>query len=347
MTDFYTSNAYQYTDVPCGGGLVVVPAGFEDRAFRFLSEATFSNDSICILYKFVADNENVLEKYQSTANNKFNRTNIYYVELDLNKAKDFERSLSDLLKKLPRVNGETWVDISGMPTFVICSTLRVLRDFYPSREQTLVYTAASDYFPTQKEYLNLKSKHKTGVEFLPKSMAREMSEVLLLEGFSGHRSKNGVSCLVVFAGYDAHRSAGVIESVNPSALLLLYGDPGDESLGWRLDLSKQLHSKFESTRKTATEDVSTLQINDSLQVLEEYYEYLYEDFDLTISPICSKIQVVSTYLFWEKYPEVQLVFPLPIGYSMDRKPMGCGNTYVAKLPAKNSLYRQNNFIQKK
>lgn len=162
----------------------------------------------------------------------------------------------------------------------------------------------------------------------------------MLQSFSGHRSKEGVSCLAVFAGYEVHRTAGVIDNINPSMLLLLYGKPGDEKLRWRLDLSRSLHRKFESTRRTAVEEVSTLHLNESIEVLELYYQYLFEDYDFTIAPVCSKMQVVATFLFWERYREVQLVFPLPIGYATELSPKGVGRTFITELEPRNSLYRQ-------
>ena len=128
---------------------------------------------------------------------------------------------------------------------------------------------------------------------------------------------------------------GAIESINPSALLLLYGSPGNDEIKWRLELSKDLHRRFETTRKTAVEVVSTLNPQEALDTLEEYYDYLFEDYDFTVSPVCSKMQAVAVYLFWEKYKEVQLVFPMPLGYSTDRKPKGVSDTYLTYLHPKN------------
>ena len=50
------------------------------------------------------------------------------------------------------------------------------------------------------------------------------------------------------------------------------------------------------------------------------------------------MQVIGTFLFWENHKEVQLVFPLPIGYSVDLQPKGYGDTYITILEPRNSLY---------
>lgn len=333
-------HCYDSNVSPCE--LLILAAGFEDRAFEFISKTIFSSTASCILAKFnfdIDENTDIYLKFKKQIESKFSEDRVFEIEINQSLPQQFEKQLKEALPKILPFSGEAWIDISGFPTHAICSTLRLSRLQFPSKEQVIVYTSANDYLPTKHEYEKLKKTLTDGVvDFLPPTMALEMSEVLMLEGFSGHRSKEGVSCLAVFAGYDVGRSSGVIESINPSILLLLYGAPGDSDIQWRLDLSRDLHNKFESTRKTATEIVSTLNPQESIDILEEYYEYLFEDYDFTVSPVCSKMQAVGTYLFWEKYKEVQVVFPIPLGYSVDRKPEGVGKTYLTYLYPKNTLF---------
>ena len=123
----------------------------------------------------------------------------------------------------------------------------------------------------------------------------------------------------------------MVEETNPSLLLLLYGRPGDESLGWRLDLSRRLHRKFET--------VSTLRFEETMAALERYYDYLIDDYDLALAPLGSKMQTVAAYLFWERYSETQLMFPTPIGYDPGRSPKGAGTTYATTLEPRSLLFR--------
>ncbi|MGN7885405.1 hypothetical protein [Dyadobacter sp. 22481] len=332
---------YEYKAGNAKCDVLILAAGFEDRAYHFLETATFADDAHCILICFdndISENLEVTKKFIFRANDKFKSENIQKILLSRTSISNFERNIASTLATLPRVVSNIFIDVSGMPNYCICISLNAIRNYYPYVGQGVIYSSAKQYFPTYDEY-HKKTDIIENSEFLPVSMATEMSEVLMLEAFSGHRSKEGISCLAIFAGYDAHRSAGVIESINPSMLLLMHGEPGDNSLNWRLDLSRQLHKKFENTRKTASEVVSTLNSFESLSKLEEYYQFLFEDYDFTIAPICSKMQTVATYLFWERYREVQLVFPLPIGYSMDRRPQGVSKTYFTNLGAKNSLFR--------
>jgi hypothetical protein len=342
MDSKYVPQMYNYQSMPNDCDVLILAAGFEERSYEFLSKSIFNKDAHCILIKFqydIPENNEIYTKYVDRITECFDASRIYEVELNQSSIRNFDKDLELIIPKLPRMPGKAWIDISGMPSHAICSTLRVFRDSFPQKEQVVIYTSAKEYFPTKSEFNKHKKKRSSAVEFLPQSMAMEMSEILITESFSGHRSKEGISCLVIFAGYDVHRSAGVIDLINPSALLLLYGSPGGQNLDWRLEMSQQLHNRFESTRKCATEVVSTLNMKQSLDVLEEYYKYLYEDYDLTISPVCSKMQAVSCYLFWEKYREIQLVFPLPIGYLTDKSPKGIGKTYKTILPTRSSLFR--------
>lgn len=327
---------------PCTCDVIILAAGFEDRAFYFISHANFKPSASCILIKFensIQENLDVNNKFRARIDSIFSKTNVTELMLTNNNVKQFEDELRNKIAKLPRDVEELWIEISGMPTFIICSSLNICRSFFSNNRQSIVYTSARDYYPSKDEISKLEKKYTDEkIEYLPKSMAREMAEVLILEAFSGHRSNDGASCLAVFAGYEVHRSAGVIESTNPSMLLLLYGDPGAKKHSWRLELSKNLHRRFETTRKTAIETVSTLNLQKSLDIMEKYYNFLFEDYDFTIAPVCSKMQVVATYLFWERYKEVQLVFPLPIGYQTELRPKGSDKTYVTLLETRNSLY---------
>lgn len=321
---------------------LVVAAGFEERAFKVLPKGTFGSEAHCILIRFrngVEGNDQVFETFFKIAATRFQSERLHIVELRHGEPQVFESELRAVIEKLPESVRYFGIDISGMPSYSICIGLKALRDFRSEERIAVLYTAAKEYNPTLSEYEKLLAASSGDLERVPRSMALEMRENLILDTFSGYRSQNAKVCLAVFAGYEVHRSAGVIEAVNPALLLLLYGNPGDNRLAWRLDLSRRLHRKFEKGRRTAVETVSTLRLRESLDVLERYYNYLIDDYDLVISPISSKMHVVASYLFWEKYGEVQLTFPIPIGYDRSKSPCGIGTTYATWLDARQRIFR--------
>jgi len=349
MTNSPDTHIFSYSKVPTASGLLVLSAGFEDRAFEFISKIKLDGNTSVILIKFendlvdnneTIDNNEIYEKYVSIINKQIPPKNLITVTLKQNCPRDYSSDLENSLVTLPRDITDIWLDISGMPTHMICASLQAIRSYKPTHKVNVIYTSAQSYHPNENEFTKLKEKQKEGVEYLPSSLAKEMSENLILNMFSGQRTNEGQSCLALFAGYEVHRSAGVIENVNPSMLLLLYGKPEGDGLGWRLDLSRQLHKKFEKTRKSAIEEVSTLYLKDSLHYLDLYYEYIYDEYDLTIAPVCSKMHAVAAYLFWETYREVQLIFPLPISYATEKKAGKVDRTYLTALDPQSSLFRQ-------
>jgi hypothetical protein len=321
--------------------ILVAAAGFEDRALQVLQTAEFAADARCIILKYtnnLQENEQAFAKYRRLAHEKFGAENTFVIEIGLDDIDDFSSRLSGLLNDLPRTLYRSAVDISGCTAYLICLVIKCLRERFPFGSQKVFYTSAKKYLPTFEDYEGMKAKAGgEDIKFLPRSMALEMSRNLVLDEFAGHRSRDARSCLVIFAGYEIHRSSGVIDAVNPALLLLLYGRPGSASLEWRTDLSKQLHRTFENTRRTASEVVSTLDPIEAIALLERYYQFLTDEYDLVISPICSKFNSVAAYLFWERYGEVQLTFPLPIGYDPKNGPTGVDTTYCLDLRPRKAL----------
>jgi len=322
--------------------VLVLASGFEDRAFQVLHSGVFSSSAHCIIIKFVNDvagNAEIFSKFLVEAQSKFSHSHIHIVELKKESREQLETDMANLISRLPRESRRFAIDISGMPSYAVCQVLKAIRFDRSEESIEILYSAAKTYNPTFEEYENLNQGNPMSIDLLPKSMALEMSENLVFDSFSGYRSASAKSFLVLFAGFEAHRSTGVVEAVNPSMLLLLYGSPGDSSLHWRLGLSKKLHYKFERGRRTANEKVSTLNINDSLSTLEEYYNFLIDDYDMVIAPIGSKMQSVAAYLFWEKFGEVQLTFPIPIGYDPKYRPIGVAGTYSTIIIPRRPIFR--------
>lgn len=309
-----------------------------------VNKGHFKSGASCILIRYSNDADyfvRVFEKYYSIATEKFLIGDIYVVDLTASDPQRFNRDLSTAISNLPPHLRRIGIDVSGMASYLTCLVLKLVREHRSFEKQNIFYTSAFSYVPSEVDYRRLVENQSGDIEYLPPSMALEMSENLILDDFSGHQSGEAKACLVVFAGYEVHRSSGTIDATNPSLLLLFYGRPGDSSLDWRLDLSRKLHAKFERGRRCGAEIVSTLQVQESIDKLEEYYNYIIDDHDLIISPICSKMHTVASYLFWERYGEVQLSFPLPIGYDPTNRPQGVAKIYSLELYEQRVLFRQS------
>lgn len=320
---------------------IIMAAGFEDRAFKILDEGRFRSNSVCILLRFrngVEGNGIMFKKYFSRASEVFGPDNVFTVDLPSDEPSFLSKNLFECLRENGSQVNDIAVDVSGMPAHAICQVLRCVREFRPDEKQSILYTAAKEYLPHKRDCVDILARKNT-IDLMPDSLALEMSENLLLDEFRGYRSENARSFLAIFAGFEVHRSAGVIDAINPSMLLLMYGQPGEKQNAWRIELSKILHEKFETGRRAAKEEVSTLQIRESINILEEYYHFMIDDYDMILSPVGSKMQTVASYLFWEQYGEIQLTFPIPIGYNPDNRPKGVSGSYIATLYPKSTIFR--------
>jgi hypothetical protein len=320
--------------------LIVLASGFEDRAFAFLKNVQVGPSVKILLIEFANGldiNENISAKFRSEAYKKVGEDNVEIVEFKRENIAAFTKKFREKMLELSIGSSNTSIDISGMPTHLIFCVLNCVRSLQLYADQTIVYTSAQDYFPTRQEYIDLSDQQEGEIEYLPKSMALEMAENLVYEPFSGYRNSDTNSCLILFAGYEAHRSTGVVEAINPTLLLLVYGEPPSEDISWRTELSKRLHQKFENMMRCSTETISTQNVSDTIELLDTYYDFLIDDYDVTLAPLGSKLQTIGTYLFWERYPEIQINFPIPIGYDPSRRPIGVDTTYFTTLPGRLSF----------
>ena len=293
----------------------VCGAGFEDRAEKVPLNANVSKNPIIITFKNgPIQNDQTFSKFR----NRFEGTPGYDVcVLDLIRIECFEADFERAVRNLKNlVSGKVIIDVSGLPNFAVCIIIVTIRKQMPKVRITLLHTEAEDYFPIEKDYTNIveESRKQGSLNSYPGFLSDQGVNLYIPRMFSGVALGHNDTCLLVFAGYEPHRTSCVIEALNPSKLVMIYGLPARKDLQWRLELSKIMHRGVDPQIMKVDEESSASEIDDNLQLLLEYYEYLYDDHVLSICPINSKMQAVASALAWETYPDIQLVFPIPITY---------------------------------
>lgn len=317
-------------------GILIVAAGFEARARRVveLLDGRFPRRVVAVQYPrgAIQENDETFE-YLSGCLRKSDST-VMEVVLNAGRPDEYLQDLRRVLSRWrPDAKGEVWVDITALPMQGICASLAAVREGLPEMGCRVVYTEAETYLPTEREVKADAARKRPLV-----ALSKEMSTNLIPKKFSGS-SSDVLTCLGVFAGYEAHRSLGVVDGLNPSKLLLVFGRPSRGELEWRLSWSQEIHRELMKARPTAEEVVSTLDPMESLTLLNEYYDYLFSDHNVAVAPICSKMQCVGCYLFWERFRDVQLVFPLPITYLPKVFSRGYGQTFVFEVPRASEIAR--------
>jgi|ERR1700733_2208504 len=308
--------------------VLIVAAGFEARARRVVELLSPKLPERIILVRYLngfPENEVNYAKLAETIRERRLVDSFVEVAIDPQKPDDYFQTLKKaLVRWKPDVDGEIWIDVSALPMQGICTTLAAVRECLPRLPVRVLYTEASIYYPTKAEV----AAH-SGHPFT--SISQEMSRNLIPKLFGGSSSEVA-TCLILFAGYEKHRSLGVVDELNPSKLVLVYGQPPHRRFSWRLNWSKSLHEALIDTRPTAVETVSTLNPTESLELLGRYYGFLFGDHNFAVSPICSKMECVACYLFWERYRDAQIVFPLPVTYLPHRFSDGYRDTFQFVLP---------------
>lgn len=320
-----------FSDLIESADVFICAAGFEVRAERAPLAADVSRNPIIVAFTGgPPQNDKTFKKFAA----KFKNVPGYNVcEMNLNQLEKFEAEFEGCLSQLTDLpRGQVILDISGLPNFAICITVMKIRRALPTANLTLLYTEAEEYFPRRKDFERIRRAMNSRAAMpFPEYLSAHAVNMFFPSMFTGMALGHNDTCLVVFAGYEPHRTHCVIEAANPSKLVMVYGEPGRRDLKWRLDLSRIMHKGIESQLMSTEEITSTSEISDNLQLLLNYYDYLYDDHVLCICPTNSKMQAVASALAWEIYPDIQLNFPIPAEYLPKRFSVDARETFAIDL----------------
>jgi hypothetical protein len=350
--------------------LYICAAGFEERVKGIIQELTNFNQkffkySTIMKYKEYSnqkDHKNILFEFpkpsfyeKNNENLKFlartlptislNLTNNILVDID-----NMHLTKSSLEKTLSKIKkGEidsVFIDISGMANFLILLTLSQVRKIFPNIPVNIVYSEAQEYFPQKHEISEILRIANSRVEddilkmgeLLGASGARE---TFILPDYKGYFRDDYPICLIFFVGYEPSRAIGLLEGYRPNRVIACYGVSPHKKFLWRTEFSKHLHESlnvFKQYDKT-TIKISTFNISEILKKLEEIYasedadgKILYDNYNIAITPQCSKLQTVAVYLFCQSHPDIQVVFCLPGLFNPDRYSKGIGYKWIYQLP---------------
>ena len=317
----------------------VCAAGFEKRCQNAPLAANVTKNPIIVTFRNgPLQNDKTLEKYVS----KFQKVPGYQLcELDWSHVERFEVMFEQSLRKLTNLETNRIImDVSGLPNFAICVAIIKIRQVFPIANLTLLHTEAEEYFPQHKDFDRIKqiiAKPSTGS--FPEYLSGRAVTMFMPSMFSGVALGHYDTCLIVFAGYEPHRTTCAIEAINPSKLVMVYGEPERSDLKWRLDLSKIMHNGIDNQLMKTEEVVLASEVDTNLRILLEYYEYLYDDHVLCVCPTNSKMQAVASALAWETYPDIQLNFPIPADFLAKKFSIESRDTFVIDLGLSSAAQR--------
>jgi hypothetical protein len=318
-------------------GLFLAAGGFEKRALTFVRRVDVRKFKIekAILLRYITqheDNEPNFNRLKSRVE-RFTE-NIEIIDVDIDIPDKFMRNLVEKVRfaSASLNNRSVVIDISSMAHVLICFCLRSA-DI--SQLQTrIVYTEASDYYPRKSEWdVVIKAVERRNFKVMAKYLQTAgLKDIEIPTEFKGNTRPGFKTCLFVMAGYEPNRVQGLIDDYAPNAIVAFYGKSPHERLHKRQDLSRALHRQvFDGWRYKEIYDLSTLEVEDILNVLETEYKILRAEYDVAIASQCSKMQTLASYLFWKRHPEIQLVFTTAVRIEPKRYSRGEGRTFCLDL----------------
>ncbi|MCK4352233.1 hypothetical protein KAW65_02375 [candidate division WOR-3 bacterium] len=332
--------------------LYICAGGFEDRVKGIINILQKLNEKV-FKYSFISeytvhqeDNKENLDFLEDSLD-KCSSYHLKNVKIDIDNLLFSRDNLTDRLKKIPREEIEAiFIDISGMTNFLILLILKMAHTIFYDKKIFILYTEAKNYYPKedeQDEILTLAEKKddESIMKLSEKLQASGARETLIPTDFKGSFKEDFPTTLIFFVGYEPSRAIGLLETYRPNVVIPCYGDSPHEYFKWRTQFSMKLHEKFRVFEQypylKKNKPISTFYISKIIDELEKTYiseiegRILYENFNIAITPQCSKLQTVATYLFCQSHPDVQVVFCLPGKYNSKRYSEEIGRSWLYEL----------------
>lgn len=322
--------------------LYICAGGFEDRTLGIIKQLKAKSFIYSLVFEYTSQKEDNDRNFQTLRDSlKILSDNTPIISpADLDNSLKTQQNLRAKLKTVDNKKiSQVFIDISGMTNSLILQTLLDVNRFFYDKDIYIFYTEAESYYPDRNEEKNIYEiiKKKDIAKFGTIFSSAGAKETFILPDFNGKFNDYLPICLIFFVGYEPIRSKGLIEQYCPRLIVVCYGESPHNNLKWRTAFSRTIHNEVFKTyehidgKEINGEDFSTFDITDIVKKLENIYKVLYEDYNICITPQCSKLQAVATYIFTLTHPDVQVLFCLPGYFNPQRYSKGIGSSYVFNL----------------
>lgn len=291
--------------------LVVLVAGFEDRALGVLDRITSSGCSgfkaVVINYKPFL-NENKIQKIHKLCSNL--NAEIIDLTYDRHDPAGAGERLVDLINE-HNIKGKLFLDVSAMSRFLIVQGLVAIgkseRGFSNVR---VLYSEASKYPPTKKEVEVEIREHENDTIYRTMFLSSGVFDVTIVPELSSIAMQGQPVRLIAFPSFNPDQLASLRGEIQPSYSSLIHGVPPLLENRWRSEAIKSLNHIGKILNREDRE-TSTLHYQETLDYLLEIYD-IYSDIErIIIAPTGSKMQTLAVGIFRAFMNDVQVVYPTP------------------------------------
>ena len=159
-----------------------------------------------------------------------------------------------------------------------------------------------------------------------KRLSFGVKSAVVVPGFVGKEVEGGNLLLVVFLGYEVHRTLAVIEKYEPDLLIAVVGNPPYYE-GWK-EFSIKAHQYLLSKPDVLKYEMPAREPNIVRDELIKILKDFYKDFpNIYISPTGTKLQTVGIYEFVRRYQMTRIVYAIPKDYLERYYTIGSGEMW--------------------
>ncbi|RIV53103.1 hypothetical protein D2V93_02900 [Flagellimonas taeanensis] len=233
---------------------------------------------------------------------------------------NIEDEIEDFFSRKLKSYEEIIVDISTMSKYLILICLLKLTEYNGSIR--IVYSEASKYSPSYKEYL----KSKDNMAFLAKYPSQGVAAIARARCLSSIRMQGQPVTLIAFTSFNEQLVRHLLGTMNPHRLILINGRPPDPKLKWRESATQEIHKKLIETFSIynpldkdnfMTNSISTLDYKETIDVVNKIYNEVGNYERIICGVTGSKMQTVGLYFSKILHPDIHLEYPTPSSYYVE------------------------------
>ena len=142
-----------------------------------------------------------------------------------------------------------------------------------------------------------------------KPLSYGLIDIISVPAYGGHFYTEKENLLILQLGYEGDRAFAIWERLTPHKVIILIGKPSFRN-SWegRVEkFNKKLISKLPKDSINYIPTLDPFEVSKNLDKLIEQYS---QKFNIAISPLGPKPQVVGCYLSARKYPDVQIIYAI-------------------------------------
>ncbi len=295
-------------DFKCGD-VVVVCAGFEDRAKKVL-EQIIAREIREIFVFIVIYEPTVTENKSNELLDLCKKSNIETTTITYNR-KNPDGAGIDILNRISNHDGNLWIDISGMSRLLIIQIIDKLKERKTNFSGIkILYSEAEEYPPKEDDVSKALKEREDGHSDLFMFLSSGVFDVSILPELSSIALQGQPIRMVVFPTFSYDQLVALKTIIQPSYTTIINGKPPSEENYWRLEAIRTLNEINKIVHRDE-HSVSTLDYRETFNLMTEIYSKYGELEKIVIAPIGSKMQTVGLALVRAHLNDIQIVYPTP------------------------------------